>query len=174
MSAERDTLRSEQQVLKSERDSYRRLYLETLAQVRKLEAGVTGRGRERDLGNPNQISLSLLSMMTGGAVGPAEPEAPPATEQVRAHERAKPTGRKPLPENLPRVEIEVLPPEVQARGLDAFERIGEDVSEVVERRRASLVVVRITRPKFVEKGRDLRFEIKVPRRSRSSCRCCAA
>ncbi len=52
---------------------------------------------------------------------------------------------------LPRVEIEVLPPEVQREGLDAFERIGEETSEVVEHRPASLVVVVIVRPKFVRK-----------------------
>src|SRR5689334_16527768 len=36
---------------------------------------------------------------------------------------------------------------------DAFERIGEDISETVERRPASLVVVRVHRPKFVRKDR---------------------
>ncbi len=48
----------------------------------------------------------------------------------------------------------MLPPEVEREGLDAFERIGEEVSEVVERSPASLVVARIVRPKFVRKGRD--------------------
>ena len=33
--------------------------------------------------------------------------------------RKKPTGRKPLPDHLPRVDIEVLPEEVQREGLDA-------------------------------------------------------
>ena len=55
---------------------------------------------------------------------------------------------------MPRVEIEVLPPEVEKHGLDAFERIGEDVCETVERRPASLVVARVVRPKFVRKGRE--------------------
>jgi hypothetical protein len=32
------------------------------------------------------------------------------------------------------VDVEVLPPEVQQQGTDAFERIGEDVTETVERR----------------------------------------
>ena len=54
-----------------------------------------------------------------------------------------------LPEELPRVEIEVVPDEVQREGLDAYERIGE---QVLERRPASMVVVRIVRPKFVRKG----------------------
>ena len=77
-----------------------------------------------------------------------------AEQEIPAHTRRKPTGRKPLPEHLPRVEIEVLPPEVRKHGLDAFERIGEDVCETVERRPASLVVARVIRPKFVRKDRE--------------------
>ena len=45
----------------------------------------------------------------------------------------------------------MLPPDVQRAGLDAFDKIGEDVSETVEHRRASLVVVRTVRPKYVWK-----------------------
>lgn len=54
-----------------------------------------------------------------------------------------------------------MPPEVQRGGLDAFERIGEDVAETVEWRRASVVVVRMHRPKFVPKDRDRTAETKV-------------
>jgi len=74
--------------------------------------------------------------------------------EVAGHTRAKPTGRKPLPEHLPRIDVEVVPEEVQRLGLDAFEKISEDMSEVLERRPASLVVVRVHRPKFVPKGRE--------------------
>lgn len=38
----------------------------------------------------------------------------------------------------------LLPPEVQQEGLAAFKRIGEEVSEVIERRPESLVVVRFS------------------------------
>jgi len=79
---------------------------------------------------------------------------------VAGHTRPKPTGRKPLPETLPRVDVEILPEEVQQAGLDAFERIGEDVVETVERRPASLVVVRMHKPKFVAKDRDRLAETK--------------
>jgi len=155
--AEREAVKTERDVIKNERDSYKRLYLETLAQCRKLELGVVGRGREKDLGDPNQITMSLIGMLTNEKATPAEP----VTEKVREHERTKPTGRAPLPEKLPRIEVTVLPPEVEQKGLDAFEKIGEDVTETVERRPASLVVVRVTKPKFVEKNRDLKFEVKV-------------
>jgi transposase len=42
------------------------------------------------------------------------------------------------------------------RCLDAFEKIGEDVTEVVECRPASLMVARVIKPKFVRKDRDRR------------------
>jgi transposase len=57
--------------------------------------------------------------------------------------------------------IEVLPPEVEKKGLDAFERIGEDVCETVERRPASVVVARVVRPKFVAKDRERDAETRV-------------
>ena len=56
----------------------------------------------------------------------------------------------------------LLPPEVEKAGTDAFEQIGEEVTETVERRRASLVVVRIHKPKFVAKNRDLKQEQQIP------------
>jgi len=130
-----------------------RKYLEMLEQCRKLELGILGQKRERLSDDDAQLSLSMLSMLLEKS-GNADAGTPPAVEQVRAHQRRKPTGRKPLPENLPRVEVEILPPEVQKQGLDAFERIGEDVSETVERRPASFVVVQVRKPKFVPKDRD--------------------
>jgi transposase len=145
------TLLVENAKLTTERDTYRRLYLETMELARKLELGLVGSGREKDLGDTNP--LSLLALMSGGEVPPTPPSDDDEKKQpVSAHERAKPTGRKPLPESLPRVEIEITPPEVLKAGTAQFERIGEDVSEVVERRRASVVVVRTVRPKFVPKG----------------------
>jgi transposase len=60
--------------------------------------------------------------------------------------------RKPLPEHLPRVRVEIVPPEVEREGLDAFAVIGVDKREVLERRPASLVVVEVIKKKFVRKG----------------------
>jgi transposase len=144
--------------LAAEREQYRKLYLQMLERCRKLELGLLGPKRERLSGGDAQLTMSMLGMLlgdgTGASAAPAAPPPPPAETPVAAHTRAKPTGRKPLPEKLPRVEVEVLPPEVQEKGTDAFMRIGEDVTETVERRPASLVVVRVRKPKFVPKGRD--------------------
>src|SRR5262249_61540943 len=48
---------------------------------------------------------------------------------------------------------EIVPGEVEREGRAAFETIGEEISETIERRPASLVVVRVRRPKFVRKDR---------------------
>ncbi|MGH8277831.1 MAG: hypothetical protein ACRETH_14175, partial [Steroidobacteraceae bacterium] len=133
-----------------EREHYHALYLQTLEQCRKLELGILGQKSERLGEGDAQLTMAVLATLLG-----KRDVTEPAVEQpVREHTRQKPTGRKPLPENLPRVEVEILPEEVQREGLDAFERIGEDVSETVERRPGSLVVVRVRRPKFVRKDRE--------------------
>lgn len=150
------------QAAAKERDEYRAAYVALLESYRKLEAGLAGPKRERFVGGEEQLSLSVLSMLTSGAQPPA-PQPEVEEQQVGAHTRKKPTGRKPLPEKLPRVHVEVLPLEVQRGGLDAFERIGEDVSEVVEHRHASLVVVRTVRGKFVSKAElDRLADIPIP------------
>lgn len=146
--------------LVSERDKYRELYVKALELCRKLEKGLIGPKRERVTDDDAQLRLALLGLLApesqtdNGSAGPSESTSEDKDTDVAGHKRAKPTGRKPLPEHLPRVDVEVIPDEVQRLGLDAFERISETVSEVIERRPASLVVVRVLRPKFVLKGRD--------------------
>lgn len=140
-----------------ERDEYRALYVETMERCRKLELGLLAPKSERLPDNEAQLSLGVLSLVLSErqlADLDAAIEASKAEQEIKSHTRRKPTGRKPLPEHLPRVEIHVLPPEVEKQGLDAFDRIGEDVCETVERRPASLVVARVVRPKFVRKDRD--------------------
>jgi transposase len=147
-----------------ERDDYRALYLETMERCRKLELGILASKSEHLPDGGAQLSLDVLSMVLEGrqrAELEAALAAANAEQEVKAHTRRKPTGRKPLPDHLPRVEIEVLPPEVEKKGLDAFERIGEEVCETVERRPASLVVARVIRPKFVPKDRERDAETTV-------------
>ena len=153
-----DELEREQQKLQDSletvaraRDDYRTLYQQMLERCRKLERGLLGQKSERLPASESQLSLEVLASVLGTDPSQAAPEP---VEDVRAHQRAKPTGRKVLPDDIPRVEIEVLPEEVQRAGLDAFERIGQDTTEVLERRPASMVVVRIIKPKFVRKDRE--------------------
>ena len=126
-----------------------------MERCKKLERGLLGQASERRrTENAAQLSFDVLSAMIGERDKAAIDALSAGTKTVREHTRRKPTGRRPLPEDLPRVDIEVLPDEVVREGLDAFEKIGEEVTEVIERRPASLVVARVVKPKFVRKDRD--------------------
>lgn len=146
-----------------ERDEYRTLYLETMERCRKLELGLLRSKSERSPEEGPQLSLDVLSLVLNERQQAqlADALADAGVEDVKGHTRRKPTGRKPLPDHLPRIEIQVLPPEVEREGLDAFEKIGEDVSEVIERRPASFVVARVVRPKFVRRNRERNAETEV-------------
>jgi transposase len=134
------------------RDEYHRLYLEMLERCRKLERGLLGQKAERFASHEAQLSLDLLGMLLSERESADVLGSIPSDEQqVQAHTRHKPTGRNPIAEHIPRVDIEIVPDEVKRAGLDAFERIGEEVTEVLERRPASLVVARILKPKFKRK-----------------------
>jgi transposase len=154
IAARLDVLEKRVAVAEQEREAYRKLYIETMERCRKLELGLLA-SKSEHLPDPGpQLSLDVLSMVLDErkrAELEAALAAANAEQEIPAHTRRKPTGRKPLPEHLPRVEIKVLPPEVEKEGRDAFERIGEDVCETIERRPASLVVARVVRQKFVRK-----------------------
>lgn len=135
---------------KEERDQYKKLYVDLLSHCRKLELGILGQKRERFV-NESQLTLAVLNSLMPQPEVAAEANV---KTPVAEHTRQKPTGRKPLPEHLPRVNIEVLPPEVTQQGRDAFVQIGEDITETVEHRPASLVVVRMHKPKFVAKNKE--------------------
>src|SRR5436190_9111942 len=135
-----------------------------MERCRKLELGILGSKSEHLSANEAQLSLDVLSMMLGQrqrADLDAALAAANVEQEIPAHKRRKPTGRKPLPEHLPRVEIVVLPPEVEKKGLDAFDRIGQDICETIERRPSSFVVARVVRPKFVLKTRERDAETEV-------------
>jgi transposase len=128
-----------------ERDEYKQLYLLVREENAQLKRGLIGQKAQRAPQDEGQLSLDILDLALG-----LEP-APALTQQVPAHERRKPV-RKPFPEELPRVTIELVPPEVEKEGLDAFEPIGAEKREVLERRPASVVIVEVVKKKFVRKS----------------------
>jgi transposase len=151
--------------LERERNEYKKLVELLREENQRLKRGLLGQKAERLPANDAQLSLAILKLALGQ---PSESDANPATaeaeddrkQKVTEHERRKPV-RKPLPESLPRVPIEILPEEVQREGLDAFERIGSETREVLERRQASAVVVQLCYPKFVRKDRERNAETQV-------------
>ena len=113
--------------LERERDEYKKLALLLQEQVERLKLGLLGQKAERLPKNDAQLSVAILNLALGNDAL-ATPLAAPEPEQiVPAHTRRK-AVRKPLPDTLPRVAIDILPPEVQVEGLDAFELVTECAS----------------------------------------------
>ena len=132
--------------MKRERDAYRALYHEMLERNRNLERGLLAPKTER-LMPKEQLSLAVL--------GELLPDVPPLDDldeeqAIEAHTRQKPK-RKPIPEHLPRREHVLVPAEVLAEGIEKFEKIGEEVTEVMERRPSSVIVVRFIKQAFKRK-----------------------
>jgi transposase len=138
---ELEALRSEGE---RERDQYRKLYELLREENERLKRGLVGRRAERPHDDDAQLTLSILEMLLG--------EAPETTKTHRVPEHTRRTPvRKPFPDELPRVTIELVPPEVEREGRAAFELIGVERREVLERRPASVVVVEVVKQKFVRK-----------------------
>ena len=140
-------LEASQAHVERERDEYRKLYLLAREEIAQLKRGLVGQKAQRVPENAAQLSLAILELL----LGEEQPTDPATSTQVSTHTRQKPV-RKPFPEHLPRVSVEVVPPEVEREGLDAFTVIGVDKREVIERRPASLVVVEVIKKKFVRKA----------------------
>lgn len=138
--------------LAEERDEYRKLVLHLREENERLKRGLLGQKAERLPKDDAQLSLLMLGLALGGDTTAALPEPPTVVAQtVAEHTRAKPV-RKPLPPNLPREEIEIIPPEVE-RDPDAFELIGTETREVLERRPSSTITVALLYKKYVRKDR---------------------
>lgn len=151
-----EVLEARQARLERERDEYRTLYLLAREEIEQLKRGLLGQKAHRAPKDDSQLALFLLELALGVEGGGDDGRR----QRVPEHERRKPV-RKPLPEHLPRVRVELVPPEVEREGLDAFEQIGSETREVIERRPASVVVVEMVKKKFVRKAerQELRTEV---------------
>jgi transposase len=139
--------------LTEERDEYRKLVIHLREENERLKRGLLGQKAERLPKDDAQLSLLMLGLALGHDMGTPAPTPPPPPEQTIAeHTRAKPV-RKPLPSTLPREEIEIIPPEVE-RDPQAYELIGAETREVLERRPSSTIVVALTYKKYVRKDRN--------------------
>lgn len=142
--------------VEEERDAYRKLVVHLKEVNERLKRGLLGQKAERLPKGDVQLSLAILGLSMGSGTDAGSPAVdPPKQEEqvVEEHTRKKPV-RKPLPAELPRVHIEIVPPEVERQGAEAFEYIGSETREVLERRPAATVVVQLEYKKFVPKDRD--------------------
>ena len=132
-----DTLRGRVQQVEKENEFLRE-------QLRLLTAQLYGRKSER---LPTESPQLLLFDAAAVELGPTE--AAEESVEIAAHRRAK-SGRKPLPEDLPRVEIVHDVAEEEKRcGCGAEKsRIGEEVAEQLDVVPARVQVLRHIRPKY--------------------------
>ncbi len=147
----RCSLEQESAKLREERDEYRKLVLHLREENERLKRGLLGQKAERLPKDDAQLSLAILGLALGGAKPSGAPAPAPPTQTIPEHTRAKPV-RKPQPDHLPREEIEIIPPEVE-REPEAFDLIGQETREVIERRPSATVVVAVTYNKYVRKDR---------------------
>jgi transposase len=158
----------------SERDLYKKELSQKDAQIAKLleridwlQRKIWGKSSESFIANdPQQRILDF----DGLDVLPEEKElATSAQEEIeqyktkRVVEKVKATPvRKPLPENLPRVEIHLYPEGMSRDSIDLnkWTELEPEITEVVEREPAKFFVNRFIRHKFVCK--DKRLEVEKP------------
>lgn len=142
-----------------EREEYRKLYELTVLELERLRNRIFSKSSERV--PDSQLPLAgLLELLKGkvseqeedAADGGAKAESEQQSSPEKTEKKHKPSGRKPLPEDLPLVEITLLPSELSGEDRHLYECIGEDSSETIEHRSASAVRVRVIRPKFAKKG----------------------
>jgi transposase len=107
-------------------------------------------GKKSERVDPRQLQLALeqLANEPGSVTEPIEMDS--GDTPVRAHERRRPTGRRPLPAHLPRrrVEIDLAEAEKRCACGQAKTRIGESVAEKLEYEPASFVVIETVRAKY--------------------------
>ena len=121
----------------------RKLLGSALGQVDQLSARVGELlhqlyGRKSERVNPNQLKLALAELQDKGESEPGQPAVPtPASEGVprlqQQAKKAKKRGRKPLPPDLPREEVRVVPTEEQLAATSGnMKLVAEQKSEVLE------------------------------------------
>ena len=158
MQAEMDAVRLERDLLKSGRLSDKQEIERLTLLLAKLRRLLFGQKSEKLVRQIEQLELELEELHIKQGDQPALPE--PAVLPTRT-----PAVRQPLPEHLPRDIQEHLPhasccPDCGG----AWQRVGEDVSEVLDYVPASLRVVRHVRPRFSCRQCDRMVQALAPSR----------
>lgn len=137
-----DTPAELKQMIIGLRDQYERQLDVYVEQIRHLRQLLFGRRSEKLPGDADKVQLPLFDM-------PEPEQIEPVKVTVDAHARKKP-GRKPLPPELPRVEVVIdLPENEKVCGCGCtLSRIGEEVSEQLDIIPAKIQVIRHIRPKY--------------------------
>lgn len=120
-------------------------------QIARLRHERFGRSSERLTGEVEQLELRLDEVLADIAAAVGADDAEDETASAKgSEEKVRRRGRKPLPDSLPRRDVEHLPAEgcaCRACG-GALRKVGEDVTEILEYRPGRFEVVRHVRPAF--------------------------
>jgi transposase len=157
---ENESLRAQNAALVAERDRYRKLYEKISTELALLRRQLFGQKAEKV--DAKQMELALLPVLeamgrlqAGDASAEADAEAALEALRLAAAAATKPKGdktqrepRKLKLEDLEVVRVVIEPAERNLPGGELLERIGEEVSEHVDRRAARLVRVQVVRPKY--------------------------
>jgi transposase len=132
-------------------------YKAQLAQLRRMQFGRSSEKLDTQI---EQLELMLEDLEEGGAVLP--PSAVHRAPGQPCHERRQPV-RRPLPAHLPREEIEHHPASIcPGCGGTHFSRIGEDVTEVLEKVPTRFKVIRHIRPKLSCRSCERIVQVSAP------------
>lgn len=136
-----------------ERNEYKKLYELVLLELERLRRQLFGKKSERVADEQLVLQFMQVAEAVKAMEEKLEKEPMPNSTRKSGNEKKKtPHGRQQLPEHLPLERIELPPPVEVTEEPDAYKKIGEDVSETLERRPATLVRVQIVRPKFAKKA----------------------
>lgn len=118
-------------------------------QIARLRHERFGRSSERLAGEVEQLELRLDEVLADIAATASDAEDEAASDPA-PEEKTPRRGRRPLPDSLPRRDVEHLPTEGCAcRSCGgALRKVGEDVTEILEYRPGRFEVVRHIRPAF--------------------------
>ena len=159
-----DELKKRAERAEHERNEFKKLYELVLFELERLKRQLFGQKAETV--DPNQVQLTfgpvleaLEQARTGNEAAAEKVESEleklrkRAKDEVDRRKRdkkpAKPHGRRDLSlEDLPVEKITLEPPERILPGGEALVKIGEEISEHIDRRPASLVRVQVIRPKY--------------------------
>jgi transposase len=120
-------------------------------QIARLRHERFGRSSERLAGEVEQLELRLGEVLADIAAAGGTGDAADDTSSAKApEEKARRRGRRPLPDSLPRRDVEHLPSGgcacVACGGV--LRKVGEDLTEILEYRPGRFEVVRHIRPAF--------------------------
>jgi transposase len=159
-------LQTEVSELRAERAAHKAELERLRVQLAKLRRQRFGQSSEKLDAKITQLDLLLEDLdETEGAeaaeeTAKAEKAAP---ERERSAQRRKKAVRQPLPEHLPREIIE-LAPEITCSccAPEKLVKIGEDVTEVLEKIPVQMKVIRYVRPKLACRGCETIFQAPSP------------